>query len=104
MPNPWLTLPFQAVRLGWETQSIVAEQMMRFAGLGISDRKAAGNFIPEDTPLPVGQPPEAPTSSVDATSVDATPPAKSVKPRQLAEKVQTIRKKRGVGTNRRRSK
>jgi hypothetical protein len=99
MLNPWLTLPFRAIRLGWETQSVVADQMMRLAGLGVSDRKAAGNFIPDVTPLPTIETPEAPPSSVEAT-----PPAKSGKPRQLAEKVKKLQKKRGLRGNRQRSK
>jgi hypothetical protein len=99
MLNPWLTLPFQAVRLGWETQSIVADQMMRLAGLGNSDRKAAGNFIADITPPPIVDVPEATTSPVEAAA-----PAKSVKPRQWAQGVRKIQKKRGLGSHRRRSK
>jgi hypothetical protein len=99
MLNPWLTLPFQAVRLGWETQSIVADQMMRLAGLGNSDRKAAGNLIADITSLPIVDVPEATTSPGEAAA-----PAKGVKPRQLAQGVRKIQKKRGLGSRRRRSK
>jgi hypothetical protein len=101
MLNPWLTLPFQAFRFGWETQSVVADQMMRLAGLGISDRKAAGNFVTNTTALPTvdGDAPEAQTSPVDAAA-----PARSSKPRQVAQKVMKIQKKRGLGSKRRRSK
>jgi hypothetical protein len=98
MLNPWLTLPFQAVRLGWETQSIVADQMMRLAGLGISDRKVAGNSIADITPLPIADALEAPTSSV------AVAPAKSGKSHQAAQKIREIQKKRSLGSKRRRSK
>ena len=96
MLNPWLTLPFHAVRLGLETQSVVADQMMRLAGMAISDRKAAGKFIPDPTPLPTTESSEAPASSVEASA-----PAKSANPRQLAEKVKNVQKKRGLGKRRR---
>jgi hypothetical protein len=100
MLNPWLTLPFQAVRFGWETQSVVVDQMMRLAGLGISDRKAAGNFVTTTTAFPTvdGDAPEAQTSPVEAAA------PKSSKPRQVAQKVMKIEKKRSLGSKRRRSK
>jgi hypothetical protein len=40
MLNPWLSLPFQAARLGWETQTIVLGELMRIAGAR-TDRKPA---------------------------------------------------------------
>ncbi len=99
MLNPWLTLPFQAVRLGWETQSIVADQMMRLAGFGISDRKVAGNSMADIVPLAIVEAVEAPASPIEAVA-----PARSAKSRQAAQKVRKIQKKRGLGSNRRRSK
>ena len=69
MLNPWLTLPLQAVRIGWETQSILADQMMRLAGLGISDQKAAGNFI-ASLPLKTKLTPRNKSVSITDTSVD----------------------------------
>jgi hypothetical protein len=98
MLNPWLTLPLQAVRLGWETQSIIADQMMRLAGFGSSDRKAAGNFVAA-FPKIDGNAPQAPIVPVEARA-----PAKSAKHRQAAQKVRKIQKERGLGSNRRRSK
>jgi hypothetical protein len=32
MLNPWLAFSFQAARLGWETQNVIASQLMRLAG------------------------------------------------------------------------
>jgi hypothetical protein len=74
MLNPWLTLPFQAVRLGWETQSFMADQMMRLAGFGSSDRKAAGNFVADTTALPTidGDAPQPPTPPVEARASQPT--------------------------------
>jgi hypothetical protein len=40
MFNPWLSLSFQAARLGWETQTAVVDQLMRIASARYSDRKA----------------------------------------------------------------
>jgi hypothetical protein len=100
MLNPWLTLPLRAVRLGWETQSILADQMMRLAGLSISDQKAAGHFIaPTALPTVDGNAPEAPTLPVEPEA-----PAKRGKHRQVAQKVTKIQMKRGFGSKRRRSK
>jgi hypothetical protein len=100
MLNPWLTLQFQAVRFGWETQSVVVDQMMRLAGLGISDGKAAGNFVTNATAATGGgDGPEAQTSPVEAAA-----PAKSGEPRQVAQKVTKIEKKRSRGSKRRRAK
>lgn len=97
MLSPWLTLPLQAVRLGWETQSILADQMIRLAGLGIS-RKTAGNSMADITPVPIVDTPEA------KPAVEAAAPGKSAKSRQVAHKVRKDQKKRGLGSNRRRAK
>jgi hypothetical protein len=43
MLNPWLSLSFQAARLGWETQAAVVDQLMRIAGVGTSDQKVGGS-------------------------------------------------------------
>jgi hypothetical protein len=97
MLNPWLTFPLRAVRLGWETQSILADQMMRLAGFGISDQKAARNI---SAALPtVDGPPERPPLSVEAAA-----PAKREEHRQAAQNVRKVQKKRGLGSKRRRSK
>ena len=53
MLNPWLSFSLQAARLGWETQSLVVDQMMRLAGVSISDRKAAADFERNTMAVPV---------------------------------------------------
>ena len=99
MLNPWLTFPLRAVRLGWETQSILADQMIRLAGFGISDQKAARNFIaPAALPTVDGSAPERPPLSVEAAA-----PAKREEHRQAAQRVRKVQKKRGLGSKRRRS-
>jgi hypothetical protein len=100
MLNPWLTLPFRAVRLGWEAQSILADEMMRLAGLGISDQKAAGNFIaPMALPTVERKAPEGRTLAAEAAA-----PGKRGEHRQAARMVRKIQKKRGLGSKRRRPK
>ena len=41
MLNPWVAFSFQAARLGWEAQSVMALRFMRLAGgsAGQSDRR-----------------------------------------------------------------
>jgi hypothetical protein len=101
MLNPWLSLPFQAARLRWETQSIVMDQMWKLAGVGISDRKAAGDIVANATALPTGDSdaPKPPTSPVEEAVS-----ANSSKHRQIVQKVMKIQKKRSLGSKRRPSK
>ena len=101
MENPWLTLPFQAVRLGWETQSVLADQMMRLAGLSTWDRKPAGDFVADITALP---PPDGVALKAPTSPVEAAAPAKSAKHGQVAQNIRKIQKKRGLGSKSRRSK
>jgi hypothetical protein len=99
MLNPWLTLPPQAVRLGWETQSILADQMMR-CWLRHLGSKAAGSFIaPTALPTVERNAPEGPTLPAEAAA-----PAKRGEHHQAARMVRKIQKKRGLGSKRRRSK
>jgi hypothetical protein len=91
MLNPWLSFSLQAVRLGWKTQSLVVDQMMRLAGVGISDRTAAKQTA---MALPA---PELPTSPVTAAA-----PARSSKHRHVVQKVTKIQKKQSLGNKRRR--
>src|SRR5437764_1189221 len=39
MFNPWLSLPLQAVRFGWDAQSMMMEQMMRLTGMRSAEQK-----------------------------------------------------------------
>jgi hypothetical protein len=41
MLNPWLSIAFQATRLGWQTQIAVMDHLMRITNAGTSDRQEA---------------------------------------------------------------
>jgi hypothetical protein len=99
MLNPWLTLPFQAVRLGWQTQTIVVDQLMRIAGISTSDRKMTGGLDTKEIPLAE----DRVAAAANPSSPVATAPATKSKHRQVAQKVMKIHKKRGPGSKRSRS-
>ena len=94
--NPWLSFSFQAVRLGWKTQSVVVDQMMQLAGVGASDRTAADHAVA--VPTVAGDAPELPTSPVEAAV-----PAGSSKHRHVVQKVTKIQKKQSLRNKRRHS-
>jgi hypothetical protein len=74
MLNPWLSLSFQAARLGWETEATVVDQLMRIAGVGTSDRKAAGSV---DTNKMAPAEEDRIVVKADPSPVEAGSPAKS---------------------------
>jgi hypothetical protein len=41
MFNPFVTISFQAARLGWETQNLMALRLMRLAGGGLASQSEA---------------------------------------------------------------
>jgi hypothetical protein len=94
MLNPWFSFPFQAARLGWETQTIVVDQLMRIAGMSTSDRKAAGTLDTKEM-IPLAEDRVA-VAAVPSSPVDAVAPATKSKHRQVAQKVMQIQKKRGL--------
>jgi len=47
MFNPWLALTFQAARLTWEAQGVMALRMMKLAGGGCAAQSEASVMIPE---------------------------------------------------------
>jgi hypothetical protein len=102
MLNPWLSLPFQAARLGWETQTIVVDQLMRIAGMSTADRKAAGALDTEEM-IPLAED-RAAVAAIPSSPVDAVAPATKNKHRQVAQKIMKIHKKRGLESKRGRSK
>ena len=63
MLNPWLTFSINAARFGWETQSIMVDQMMRLAGADALDRHQDRDPSPRASPA--GEP---------AAGGDGTPP------------------------------
>jgi hypothetical protein len=92
MLNPWLSFPLQAVRLGWDAQSMVVDQMMRLTGWRVVDQKSPGVSAADTTVTAEVDVPDAPISPVEA----ATP--ESGKHRQhKAAKIQ----KRGKSKHRR---
>jgi hypothetical protein len=99
--NPWLSLPFQAVRLGWETQTVVVDQLMRIAGARTDRKPASALDTIKKAPLAedrgaVAAPPLSP--------VDAEAPARNIKHPQVAQKVMKKHKKHSLGSKRSRSK
>jgi len=102
MLNPWLSLSFQAARLGWETQTIVVDQWMRIAGAGTSDRKAGGPLDTIET-APAAEDRIA-AAAIPSSPVDAGAPATKSNHRQVAQRVPKIQKKRGLRRKRSRSK
>ena len=92
MFNPWLSLSFQAARLGWETQTVVVDQLMRIAGARNPDRKAI-DVADMENPAHL----EEDRVAVAATPlpIDAGAPAKSSKHRRVVQKVPKNRKRHG---------
>jgi len=103
MLNSWLSLSFQAARLGWETQTIVVDQLMRIAGATTSDRKAAG-ALDTINMAPLAEDRVAVAAAAPTPPVHKGSPAKNGKHRQVAQKVLKIHKKQGLGSKRSRSK
>jgi hypothetical protein len=97
--NPWLWLPFQAARLGWETQTIVVDQLMRIAGASTDRKPASAWDTIKMTPLAEDRGAVAATPS---SPVDAGAPARNSKHPQVAQKV--VKKHKKQGSKRSRSK
>ena len=109
MLNPWLAFSFRATRLGWETQSMVVEQLMAMAGVNAADRHASGDALPTDSPEP--EPVAAATRTLAEAQTLAQPPTqtpihalKDAKPRKVAQQVSNGQKKHGRAGKQRRSK
>jgi hypothetical protein len=101
MLNPWLSLSFQAARLGWETQAAVVDQLMRIAGVGTSDQKVGGSVDANEIAL---APHDRRAVEADPSPLEAGAPAKSSEHHEVAQRILKIRKARGPGSKRRRSK
>jgi hypothetical protein len=99
MLNPWLSVSLQAARLGWETQSLVVDQMMRLAGVSVSDRKAAAALDQNTTAVPVGDVDARKTQTLPVAHVAA--PANSSKHARAAQKVMKLRKRHRLRKRRR---
>jgi hypothetical protein len=95
MLNPWLSFPLQAVRLGWEAQSMVVDQMMRLAGMSMWDQKPPSAPAADAT---ASVEVEAPTAPVEVAS-----PGNARKNRQATQETAKIQKGRGAASKHRRS-
>ena len=102
MLNPWLSLSFQAVRLGWETQTNVVAQWMRIAGASTPDRKAVAISDRKET-APAAEDGIAATAT-PSSQVEAEARERSSKHSQAAQKVLKKHKKQRLGSRRSRSK
>jgi hypothetical protein len=89
MLNPWLSLPFQAARLGWEAQTILVDQLMRITA---TSNPASALDALKMAPLAEDWGAVAITPS---SPVGARVPARSSKHFQAAQKVMKKHKKQG---------
>ena len=90
MYNPWLTLAYDAARLGFEAQQVIALRLVRLAGGGASAKAEAGRMVSEKA-----------TALVAAQIGAATDLAQGRKPEAVVKKAMGIYRKR-VGANKRR--
>jgi hypothetical protein len=90
MLNPWLALSFQAVRLGWEAQTVLALRLMRLAGGGVAGQAEAQRMVTEKV-----------AALTEAHTAAATVAITGGKAATVARKVMKVYKKR-VRANRRR--
>jgi hypothetical protein len=90
MLNPWLSL--QAARLGWETQSLVVDQMMWLAGVGNSGRQPMA--VPERNK----EAPPAPAAPVVRVAALAN---RSTHPQVVQQVIKNQKKHRRVKKHRR---
>jgi hypothetical protein len=93
MLNPWLAFSFQAARLGWEAQNVMALRLMRLAGGGAAGQSEAHLMVAEKV-----------AALTEAHTAGATAAIKGGNGRDVAEKVMNVYKKRVRGNKRRLSK
>jgi hypothetical protein len=93
MLNPWFALSFQAARLGWEAQSVMALRLIRLAGGGASGRSEARLMVTEKM-----------TALAEAQTAATTVAIKDGNGREVAKKVLNVYKKRVRGNKRRLSR
>jgi hypothetical protein len=112
MLNPWLAFSIRATRLGWETQSMVVDQLMAMAGMKTTDRHAAGDACSTDSPnSPKQEPAAAATRKLGEAETFAQPrtempihAVKNEKRGKVAQQVSNVHKKHSRAGKRRRSK
>jgi hypothetical protein len=93
MLNPWLALSFEAARLGWEAQNVIALRFWRFASGGARSQSEAHLMVTEKV--------AALTQAQTAATIVA---AKGGKGSDVAKKVLSVYKNRVRRNKRRLSK
>jgi hypothetical protein len=93
MLNPWFAFSFQAARLGWEAQSVMALRLMRLAGGGSSGQSEGCHMVTEKV-----------AALAEAQTAAAIVAIKGGNGREVARKVLNVYKKRVRGNKRRLSK
>jgi hypothetical protein len=93
MLNPWLALSFQAARLGWEAQNVMALRLMRFAGGGAAGQSEAHRMVSEKVAALTEAHAAAMTVAIKGGNVPA-----------MAKKIMRVYNKRVRGNKRRLSK
>jgi hypothetical protein len=109
MLNPWLAFSIRATRLGWETQSMVVDQLMAMAGVNAADRRTTSDVCPTDAPEP--DPAAVAPRPLAEAQAFAQPPTETpihamqdATPSKVAQQVSNGHKKHGRAGKRRRSK
>jgi hypothetical protein len=93
MLNPWLAFSFQAVRLGWEAQNVMALRLMRLAGGDAPGQSEAHLMVTEKV-----------AALTEAHIAGTTAAVKGGNGLNVAKKVMSVYKKRVRGNKRRLSK
>ena len=88
--NPWIAFSFQAARLGWEAQNVMALRLLRFASGGAAGRSEASLIVTEKI-----------LALSEAQTAAASAAIQGDNGRQVATKVMNVYKKK-VRANRRR--
>jgi hypothetical protein len=92
MLNPWVALSFQAARLGWEAQSVIALRFMRLKG-GSAGQSEARRMVTEKL-----------SALAEAQTAAAIVAIKGGNGHAVAKKVLNVYEKRVRGNKRRLSK
>ena len=88
--NPWFAILFQAARLVWEAQNVMALRWMRLTGAGSAGHSEVRRMVTEKL-----------AALAEAHTAAATVAIKGGNPPAVAKKVMRVYKKR-VGANKRR--
>jgi hypothetical protein len=87
MLNAWLSIAFQATRLGWQTQTAVVDHLMRMASAGASDRQHARSMDTNKIDPPTDQ---VAAEAHTLAEAQTRAPITGSKTREVAQKVSKI--------------